>query len=742
VKLKRQKWHLVVAFSLALGGQATAQAATTPVNWGLPASVVINEVSCSPISGKYVEIFNTDSRHQVSIGGWEVTDAIVGDANAQHRYVFPRGSTIAPGGYITLHAQTPSELPFDIECAKDKIHLALPVSRSWVERDVVTVPNLADGVSWGRLQTRVHQWNPIFASPNAKNRAVSAGVAFDHAAFLYDPLNETTINLNIPTSSEELLKQQTIDTHVDYVPATFQLVDSQGNTFPATPLQIGIRLKGNVGSFRNYTSNTDESINKSGFKLKFDAVIKGQRFFGLKKLTLNNMVQDPAMTNEAVTYRLFREMGITAPRTGFAKLNINGQYRGLYLNLEQYDDVSLAWHYASVDHLYEGKHALPEPTTPDLLGPNIPAKFPVDEGDASDISDLLNLAHDLQNALPTQQNLYGRGERDDIMPNSVDRIEVAKMIAVEKYVSHWDGYSGTPWWAPNNHFLIHPTGQPFQILPWGTDQTWTPISADWLPLLDNGVESFTYASTATLFKFCMTDSVCYPTYVKTLQELPALVASEHFDQYFMDVYNAHTQSRALDVWQGFNEQDRAWAISIKASFIANRATAVSDFTASRLNADIVWKPISRSILYGNAFTTDNLNAISTVPGTLTYSVKLGDRPKLGLVTVTAHLEPTDQAFGSVDFDVTFSVKDSQSISIASISNRRLAKVSSMNKFVVKPKSSSGLAVKTSSESPRICSVVGNVVKLVRKGNCLLTFSQPGTRKFLAATTVQRTFKVT
>ena len=69
--------------------------------------------------------------------------------------------------------------------------------------------------------------------------------------------------------------------------------------------------------------------------------VSGQRFFGLKTLTLNNMVQDPSMIHELLAYKVFRSAGVAAPRTGYAYLRVNGADYGVYLNIETLDTVML-----------------------------------------------------------------------------------------------------------------------------------------------------------------------------------------------------------------------------------------------------------------------------------------------------------------------------------------------------------------------------------------------------------------
>ena len=44
---------------------------------------------------------------------------------------------------------------------------------------------------------------------------------------------------------------------------------------------------------------------------------------------------------------------------------------------------------------------------------------------------------------------------------------MTRMWAVERYLGHWDGYT-----TKNNYYLVSDPSGRFQMLPWGTDQTW------------------------------------------------------------------------------------------------------------------------------------------------------------------------------------------------------------------------------------------------------------------------------
>jgi len=155
--------------------------------------------------------------------------------------------------------------------------------------------------------------------------------------WMFQPEGIAQIQVGLPDESRESLESAPRE----YAPATFRVDGSDGETFGPVPTEI--RLKGSA-SFRNLDG-------KPAFKLKF---AKANRPWGLKKMTLNSMVQDPSKVHETMAYEVFRAMDVPASRTGYANLTINGDPYGLYLNLETLDDQSMDLRFDSTRHLYEG----------------------------------------------------------------------------------------------------------------------------------------------------------------------------------------------------------------------------------------------------------------------------------------------------------------------------------------------------------------------------------------------------
>lgn len=190
--------------------------------------------------------------------------------------------------------------------------------------------------------------------------------------WMYDP--DQVVEIRLGGLSEAELDELEAEPSEE-VRGTFELlVDGT----PKGPLleDVGIRRKGGFGSSRPIKTG------KSGLKVRFDKFVDDQLFFGIKRLTLNSMVQDHSMVHETLTYELFHELDLPAPRTGYAFVTLNGESYGVFLNLETLDEISLPRWFPATGHLFEADAAGTDVRTGEA------ATFEVDEGDDEDLSDL------------------------------------------------------------------------------------------------------------------------------------------------------------------------------------------------------------------------------------------------------------------------------------------------------------------------------------------------------------------
>ncbi len=363
------------------------------------------------------------------------------------------------------------------------------------------------------------------------------------AAEMYEADTVVVIDLQLPPASVAALEAEP----EEYVEGTFSLAETDGTPggvgeFTA-PLTVGIRLKGDT-SFRDLGG-------KAAFKVKFNEFVKGQKFLGLKNLTLNNMVQDPSMVHEALAYGAFRAAGVPAPRTGYADVRVNGEEFGVHLNLETLDGVALERLFGPFEeppqHLYEGQAGV------DVV-PGDAGLFEVDEGEEGERSDLEALIEAVAAPSP------GFSER---VAGYADLEEMTRMWAVERYVGHWDGYST----LPHNYYLFSdPLGE-FQMLPWGTDQTWTQSQLGFGP------------PGAAVLEACFADAACRSLYIDALREARTVVTG-------LDPgAEARAMAALLAPWQELEEPPRrpfgpleiAAAIGGAEQFAAKRPAALAKF---------------------------------------------------------------------------------------------------------------------------------------------------------------------
>ena len=335
---------------------------------------------------------------------------------------------------------------------------------------------------------------------------------------IFNPKKILSYDLTIPDASVTALNNPA--TARTYTAASLA-VSTGGFTLPA---EVGIKLKGTT-SF--------ELLNQSpSFKVQFNwGPSKGQRFLGLKDLTLNAMTQDNSHLHEFASYKLFNSMNVPAPKTGWARLRVNGMDRGLYVVIEAYDDIMMATHFKDqTQHLYEGV-ALQDFKPGNNDGGKKTGHFLEKMGwkatpNKNDLGQFIDVAND-----PSLKNWWKR------LATVTDRSEMVRFFAVENFTGQWDGYSGP---IINNYFLRSNVNGKFAFMPWGTDQTFgenrqtAQYGDSYFFPLDTPQAGFPWVQQAfhtdlldrgMLFRKCLAFSICKHEYLINLKATAAKAKS-------------------------------------------------------------------------------------------------------------------------------------------------------------------------------------------------------------------------
>ena len=259
-------------------------------------------------------------------------------------------------------------------------------------------------------------------------------------------------------SDEDWAELQRTASEERYVPAQLSVEGELVGT-------IGVRYKGNAGTLHHCFEDGEQTCRKLSLKLKFSEYDPALRYRGLKKLNLHSSLRDHSHLHERVTYKLFREFGVLAPRSVHARLNINGEYRGLYNLTEQVDG-------RFTDHRFRGadgdgtlyKEAWPARSTQPEYFTHAQA---TNEG--STVSKVVRFAEELASA-PSS-------ELGEVVRRWMDPDLALRYLAVHTATKHWDGpltfYCSEEYGCNNHNYYLYEsaTRDYFEIVAWDTDNT-------------------------------------------------------------------------------------------------------------------------------------------------------------------------------------------------------------------------------------------------------------------------------
>jgi hypothetical protein len=219
--------------------------------------------------------------------------------------------------------------------------------------------------------------------------------------------------------------------------------------------KVAAHLKGSVGSFRPVDD-------KPGFTLDFARFQPGQKFHGLRRIHLNNSVEDPSFCDEEIGSELFRSAGIPAPRVSRTIVTLNGRRLGLYVLKEGFTEDFLSCYFKSIGgNLYEPGEG--HDVNQRLKKTSVQAR----SGDRKVLKALSGAA--------LEPDLDRRWSK---MNDALEVDRFVRFMALEVMIGHRDGYC-----LARNNFRVYQdldTGKMI-FFPQGMDQLFGIADLPWMP---------------------------------------------------------------------------------------------------------------------------------------------------------------------------------------------------------------------------------------------------------------------
>ena len=228
---------------------------------------------------------------------------------------------------------------------------------------------------------------------------------------------------------------------------------------------VGFRLRGNTSRYSA----------KKSYKVSLNTYEPGRQWEGVEKLNLNGEHNYPTVSRAKVSWDLLRSMGVPAPRASHVEFYVNGEYFGLYANVEHIDEEFVESRFGNKDgNLYKCLY----PADLKYLGSN-PNLYKLMSGNRRVYDLKTNEAEDDYSDLAHFIDVLNNTPINDL------RCELEPIFNINSFLlsmaydilsGNWDG----PLYNKNNFYLYHnqATGQ-FEYIPYDLDNT---FGIDWFQI--------------------------------------------------------------------------------------------------------------------------------------------------------------------------------------------------------------------------------------------------------------------
>ncbi len=311
-----------------------------------------------------------------------------------------------------------------------------------------------------------------------------------------------------------------------------------------------VRLKG----------NWSWDCGKMQFVVSFNSVDPDARFHGLRKLVLDAPWYDRTLLHERLAFPFFEERGLPFSCVNNARVMVNGEYYGLFANVERLDKEYLQRHFEEPDgNLYQG---------------GVELETNEDIGDTSDLQAL--------NAASTVDEIAARMDLDEAV---AEWAAEAMLPAMDNY---WAG-------VEINYYLYSHPSRGFLYLPYDMDIVFgDPAYPDGGLIWPDAATSdpIAYEHPGWLKEDLMKKVLADPVWCDRFVEELALARAAYSPAALsarVDVWGAQiAQALADDPRRPFTVADHDAALLSMKTFFATRAAFVDQWLAAGSHCPASW----------------------------------------------------------------------------------------------------------------------------------------------------------
>ena len=390
----------------------------------------------------------------------------------------------------------------------------------------------------------------IISDQEELNNIISS---FEEYIYENDHLSDYIYDQNKLHRFDLFLTQENLD-EINNNPAAEKYVEGSLVFEGKVIKNVGIRYKGSIGAWVGCLSNEDWT-NPSGYKTcpKLSMKIKinwqgDNKFYGMKKLQFHSQNLDKSKMHERLGYYMFRNFGITAPRSNHALLYINGEFNGVFANTENVDGPFTNKHFINRDgNLY--KEVWPIKSS----GGNREENYFIDGLKTNEeISDVTKIKR-----FSDQLGSVNKSDANEIVEDWIDKDLFLKTILVDRRIANDDGFmhfyheGGVNYENHNYYWYEDPNDDKLQLIPWDLDNSFenlisnlnpvTPIKDKWYETTNN-CNGFRYGSFNLLQKSAACDKIIgsFSSYRKDYDSLDIIFQNQ--------LFNMSNINTLLDSW--------------------------------------------------------------------------------------------------------------------------------------------------------------------------------------------------